>query len=51
MNRLEEIREYIKNFICEKEQAQKQIIEIEAQIEKKERKNYGKNSSSKNIHY
>lgn len=29
MNRLEEIREYIKNFICEKEQAQKQIAEIE----------------------
>lgn len=29
MNRLEGIREYIKNFICEKEQAQKQIIEIE----------------------
>lgn len=29
MNRLEEIREYIKNFICEKEQVQKQIAEIE----------------------
>ena len=29
MNRLEEIREYIKNFICEKEQMQKQIVEIE----------------------
>lgn len=29
MNRVEEIREYIKNFICEKGQVQKQISEIE----------------------
>lgn len=29
MNRLEEMREYIKNFICEKGQVQKQIAEIE----------------------
>lgn len=47
MNGLEEIREYIKNFICEKGQAQQKIVEIEEKrTQLAQRRNEKKKSNS-----
>ena len=47
MNGLEEIREYIKNFVCEKQQIQQEIVKLEerrnqlAQVRNEKKKTCG----------